>query len=224
VNKNPLDSIHNQSWHWLYSKYTTNFDDGERKITFKTSLKCSKDSAINALISFASFPIINGLITRDSLIYVNKKDRCFEKKSIASLKELFGVNLSMKNIEELFLGLPIGYDTSLTYSILPSKSSDSTYYKTTTITGKGIEYTYGLSNRPKKIQWQKLISLSDETTVLITYSNWQEIDAISLPGEIEIEIKSKDQNFVVMFSYDKIELNLPLEIYLQIPEDYAPCH
>ena len=37
-----LDSIHNQTWRWMYGKYTTSYADGNKKFTFKTSLKCTK--------------------------------------------------------------------------------------------------------------------------------------------------------------------------------------
>ena len=219
----PIDSIHNQPWHWFYGKYATEFDDGSKKITFKTSLKCSKDSAINVLVSFAAIPIINGLVTKDSLIYVRKKDRCYDKKSIESLNTYFGVELSMKNLEELFLGLPIGYGDQLNYTQLPTTSPDSTYFVANTTTGKSIEYRYGLTNKTQQIAWQQLTSAADETVVIVKYSDWYTADKMKIPGNIAIEIKSKEQNFRIRFTYDKIELNIPLEIYLLIPSDYAPC-
>jgi hypothetical protein len=46
---------------------------------------------------------------------------------------------------------------------------------------------------------------------------------MKIPGNLAIEIKSTEQNFRIRFTYDKIELNIPLEIYLLIPSDYAPC-
>jgi hypothetical protein len=38
-----------------------------------------------------------------------------------------------------------------------------------------------------------------------------------------IAIKSNERNINVLFAYDKFELDIPQEIYLQIPDDYAPC-
>ena len=218
-----IDSIHSQSWRWMYGKYTTNYTDGSRSFSFKTSLKCSKDSALNALVSFASIPIFNALATPDSLIYVNKKDRCYGKQPIASFKELLGVELSMKNIQELFLGLPLGYKDSAMYTSEFNALGDSTTMSGILDGGKPIEYRYGSSVKSPRLAWQRLISPEDSTEVLVQYDPWVKHGLMDVPSLIHVSIKTKEQNIHVMLTYDKFELNSPQEIYIQIPDDYAPC-
>lgn len=218
-----LDSIHTQSWRWMYGKYNTSYSDGSKKISFKTSLKCSKDSALNALISFASIPIFNALATRDSLIYVNKKDRCYGKKSIASFKELLGVELSLSNIQELFLGQPIGYSPLQTVNDSISLAGDSCYVSGRIEGAKKIEYNYVSSVKSPRLAWQRIYSPQDSTEAIIRYSNWQKNKNILVPAVIQIAIKTNERNITVLFTYDKFELDIPQEIYLQIPNEYAPC-
>ena len=218
-----LDSIHEQPWRWMYGKYNTSYSDGSKKISFKTSLKCSKDSALNALVSFASIPIFNALATHDSLIYVNKKDRCYGKKSIDSFKELLGVELSLSNIQELFLGQPIGYNPLQTVNDSISLTGDSCYISSRVKGQKTIEYSYVSSVKSPRLAWQKIYSPQDLTEAIIRYSNWQLNKNIYVPAVIEITIKTNVRNITVLFTYDKFELDMPQEIYLQIPNEYAPC-
>ncbi len=218
-----LDSIHNQPWHWMYGKYNTNYSEGNKKISFKTSLKCSKDSALNALISFASIPILNALATQDSLIYVNKKDRCFGKKSIASFKELLGVELSLNNIQELFLGQPIGYSPLQAINDSINLTGDSCYVISRIEGVKTIEYNYVSSVKSPRLAWQRIFSPKDSTEAIIRYSNWQLNKNFYVPSDIQISIKTNERNINVFFTYDKFEFDIPQDIYIQIPSDYAPC-
>ena len=218
-----LDSIHSQPWRWMYGKYNTSYSDGSKKISFKTSLKCSKDSALNALVSFASIPIFNALATNDSLIYVNKKDRCYGKKSIASFKELLGVELSLSNIQELFLGQPIGYNPLQIINDSVSLTGDTCYVSSRIDGQKTIEYSYVSSVKSPRLAWQRIYSPKDSTEAIIRYSNWQIHKNMYVHAVIEITIKINERNINVLFTYDKFELDLPQEIYLQIPNEYAPC-
>ena len=218
-----LDSIHNQTWRWMYGKYTTNYSDGNKKFTFKSSIKCTKDSAVNALISFASLPIFNALATTDSLIYVNKKDRCYGKKSIASFKDLLGVELSLKNIQELFLGLPLGYNDSIVYKDSLNVTGDTCYVNGLFVGDKTIAYCYASSINFPRLDWQEITSKEDATFARVQYLSWQRHKDMFIPSSFMIAIKSNERNINVLFTYDKFELDIPQEIYLQIPDDYAHC-
>ncbi|MFM7595242.1 MAG: DUF4292 domain-containing protein [Flavobacteriales bacterium] len=218
-----VDSIHNQDWMWMYGKYTTNFSDGTKKFTFKTSIKCTKDSAMNALISIASLPIFNAMATTDSLFFVNKKDRCFGKKSITSFKELLGVELSLKNIQELFLGLPLGYNQSIEYTDSLSAFGDSSYVRGLLAGDKTIGYCYASSVKTPRLAWQEITSKADATTARIQYLSWQRHKDLFVPSSFNVSIITPERNITVLFTYDKFELDLPQEIYIQIPDDYAPC-
>ena len=99
----------------LYSKLDVKYSDSSRTISFKTSLKIVKDSAINLLITYAKIPIVTAQVTKDSIIVVNKRDKCFEKESLTYIKDMFGIDLSLLNLEEIFLGRPLDYDPKNKY-------------------------------------------------------------------------------------------------------------
>lgn len=110
-----LDSLYLQKPGFFYSKISTHFQDTNQSVSFKTSIRMVKDSAINALITFASLPIFNSMLTTDSLTIVNKRNKCFTKARLSYLKDNFGYAFDYKNVEELILGLPLAYDTNQKY-------------------------------------------------------------------------------------------------------------
>lgn len=110
-----LDSLSQQRPQYFYSKIKCEYSDTNTSKSFKTSVRLVKDSAVNALITFATIPIINSLIRPDSVIITNRQDKCFIKRDLNFIKEQFGVSFDYRNIEELFLGLPIGFDTTQKY-------------------------------------------------------------------------------------------------------------
>ena len=83
-----IDSISKISPSTFYSKITTNYKDTNQELSFKTSVRMIKDSAVTAMISYAGIPIVNSIITNDSLQFTNKKDRCYIKTNLKVLKQL----------------------------------------------------------------------------------------------------------------------------------------
>ena len=66
----------------FYTKVSTKYSDTSQNISFKTSIRLVKDSAVNALITYAGFPIYNSVVTPDSLILVNKRGKCYTKTKL----------------------------------------------------------------------------------------------------------------------------------------------
>lgn len=110
-----LDSMSQQRPQYFYSKIKCDYSDTNTNRSFKTSVRLVKDSAVNALITFATVPVINSLIRPDSVCITNRQDNCYIKRDMNFIKEQFGVSFDYRNIEELFLGLPIGFDTNQRY-------------------------------------------------------------------------------------------------------------
>lgn len=110
-----LDTMSQLRPTYFYSKIKCDYSDTNQNKSFKTSIRMVKDSAVNALITFATIPIINSLIRPDSVIITNRQDKCVIRRDLDFIKEQFGVSFDYRNIEELLLGLPIGFDTTQKY-------------------------------------------------------------------------------------------------------------
>ena len=110
-----LDSLSDIRPEHFFSKIKTTFADTNRTLNFKTSLRMTRDSAVSALITKAAIPIAQALVRPDSVKIANKLNNCFIRKDLSYFKSAFGVDFSYVNIEELILGLPIGFDTTQRY-------------------------------------------------------------------------------------------------------------
>ena len=226
-----LDSISRKSPTFFYSKIKTNYTDTNRSNSFKTSIRLAKDSAVHAIISFANIPIINSIITKDSLILTNKKDKCYLKHDLGFFKESFGVDFNYKNIEEIILGLPIDYDTNQRYFQIHDNAvnyilSSHRKFKIRRNEKKSkddISIKYFLSRDAKELTSMEIESPSDSTLIKVNYLSSEIIEGYRFPKDVVINITTPRNKINVELNYDKIEVNLPQEIFLVIPESYEKC-
>lgn len=212
-----LDSIHEQDWHWYYGKYSVSYEDNSRKFGFKLSLKCTKDSAANAIISFAAIPFVNSLITKDSLLFLNKKDRCFGVYPVAKTKKYLGIALTLKNLEELFLGLPLGHEEN---NVVQRKLEGDTIHFQFTSDTWTIDYKILLTNR-RLVSQQ--ITLPDGRRMHVTYLEWNS-DKLQIPKHFLIRVQDKEEVMQIKLTQERHELDVPHEILVEIPEDYETCN
>lgn len=110
-----LDSLSAIRPNFFYAKISTDFQDTNSNLKFKTSLRMVKDSAMNLLFTYAKIPVANAIISTDSITIVNKKNKCFIHEDLGYIKETFGLDFVYQNLEELFLGLPIDFSLDQKY-------------------------------------------------------------------------------------------------------------
>jgi hypothetical protein len=187
-------------------------------------LKIVSDSAIHAIVSYLNIPVALAYASHDSVIIVNKRERCYSAQSLNYFKKLLGLDLSLKNLEELFMGRPLYYEKTRPVTI----SLDLDYKLSTIIErseeGKDLFINYWLKASDNKLKSVEIISPSDNTTVLINYLSWQEINGISVPYEMNLVIKAELNQLTIRILFEKAEINSPLELIFIIPEQYEICH
>jgi len=228
---NALDSISLRKPDFFYSKVDTKFDDGNRKVNFKTSIKLKADSDLNAIITYAGIPLATAMITTDSVKITNKKDKCYILENLDYFKENFGVDFKFKNIEELLLGLPLDYNIDDKYFQIndPYNYVVSSHRKRDirrTERGKldeDILIKYFLTNDLKNVKRLEIESIEDSTNITVDYLSHQQDKGFTIPKFLKIEIRSKKKNIFIEMSYDKAEINEPKEMIIVIPESYGKC-
>jgi len=216
-NQKELDSIHAQFWHWYYGKYNVSYSDNSRKIGFKLSLRCTQDSVASALITFAAIPVVNSLISKDSLTYVNKKDRCFEIYPVEKTKKILGIALTLENLQELFLGLPIGFNSSLQF--VKKTMRDSTIFS---YQDEKLSTRYTLLSSSNILLNQSL-ELADGRKMHVEYKEWEK-GLMNVPSSLNLTITDKDQVMHIKMNTERFEIRVPQEIELIIPDDYEKCN
>lgn len=233
----------------FYTKIKCNFSDTNRRISFKTSVRCIKDSIINPLITYLGIPFVNSIIRSDSLIISNRKDKCVIRSNMNFIKESFGVDFDYKNVEELLLGLPVAYDTAQRYFLIndPYNYIISSHRKRVIKKETKIKYDrdgilqlkkdrnenddednnvlirYYIDPSLKSIQKLVIDSPDDTTHIVVDYFSRDTVDTYLFPKEVVIDIVTARNHIVLTMDYDKTEINTPQEIYFVIPEEYGEC-
>jgi hypothetical protein len=232
----------------FYTKIKCHFSDTNRRISFKTSIRCIRDSIINPMITYAGIPLVNSIIRPDSLIISNRKDKCAIRSNMNFIKESFGVDFDYKNVEELLLGLPVAYDTTQRYFMIndPYNYIISSHRKRVirretrnrqhdrdgnllqrdrmdNNEADNVLIRYYIDPSLKSIKRLVIDSPDDTTHITIDYLNRDTVDTYLLPKEVVIDIVTARNHIVLTMDYDKTEINTPQEIYFVIPEEYGEC-
>ena len=226
-----LDSLSKKKPKTFYSKIATSFKDTNQELSFKTSIRIITDSAITAMITYAGIPLVNSIITKDSLQFTNKKDKCYVKTTLKLLKQEFGVDFDLNNIQELLLANPLGfqplqkyYQIHDPYSYIVSSHRKREIKKMERKNFDDFILKYYFSNDSLGIKKLEIENNKDSTFVVINYKSKKLIENYLIPQEVDIQISTKKNNIFIRLNYEKIEVNQEQEIYFTIPENYESCN
>ena len=230
-----IDSLSGIEPKTFYSKLTVTYKDlskpaEENEISLKTSIKIVSDSAVSAIITYAKIPVVTTLVTQDTLSVVNKRERCYTVASLDYLKELFGVDFSYENIEEIIYGKPLDYQLSQKYFV----DNDPFHYSVSTHKKRDrkkpdrkqkdyLIIQYQLTNNAKALKQTRIWSLEDATEVNVVYLERQVVDGFDLPSKVEINIRTPKKVLLLTLAYERVEVNEPQELIIIIPESYEKC-
>lgn len=226
-----LDSISRSVPSFLSSRIDTKYSDNKQNLNFKTSLKINKDTAVHALITYAGLPMITAMVTTDSVKISNKREKCFIQEDLNFFKMQFGIDFSYLNLEELLWGRPLNFNPKREYYLIhdPYNYILSTHTSTNSVGSiqekdKGrLLISYHLSPDLKYLKKVEITSFKDEVNIIITYPDYMIDPLLSLPKNVNIEIKTPKNKISLSMTYDKVELNVPKEMVFVIPESYEKC-
>ncbi len=226
-----IDSLHSKRPHYFYSKIKVTYSDEERKVSFKSSVNIVQDSALSAILSYAAIPVFTAYLDTEKITIVNKKDKCYTEKAITDYSELWGIEMSFENIQELFFGLPIGYIKSAKYHVLsnPYEYIISTHKKREQKKSEkrhksNLIYTYELNTDAKSLSSAHIYSPADSFKIDIKYIEWQEKEGSHYPKEMKISLLGPKTTAEIKLVFNKLRINMPRKLSLIIPENYETCN
>lgn len=226
-----LDSLSKITPTTFYSKISTAYKDTNQEISFKTSVRWIKDSVVTAMITYAGIPIVNSIITKDSLQFTNKKDRCYVKTTLKLLKQEFGVDFDFINLQELLLGQPLGFNSTQKYyqihnpySYIVSSHRKREIKKMERKNFDDYILKYYFTNDTLGIKKIEIQNNKDSTQINVNYKSKKKVNNFWIPDEVEISIRTKKNLISIVLNYEKIEVNKEQEIYFTIPENYEACN
>jgi hypothetical protein len=227
---NTLDSLSKQKPQHFYSKISSRYADKDLKVSFKTSVRMTADSALQATITFARIPIYNALVTPDTLTIVDKRNNCFLIEDMSYLKKTFDVDFQHHNLEEVLLGMPVGWESDEDYYqikdpyhyIVSSHNKRSLRRSSKEITGD-VYIKYYLDQSAKSIKRMVIDSPADTTVIDIRYLSREMVEGFLLPAEADVHIYTPRDTIFIDLKYTKTSVNDPRTIYIGIPEKYERC-
>lgn len=225
-----LDSLSQKRPDHFYSKISSKYTDSEYKVSFKTSIRMRADSALHALITFARFPIYNCMVTPDTLTIVDKRNNCYLREDMSYLKNTFDVDFQHHNIEELLLGLPVGWDSEEEYYqirdpynyIVSSHNKRKLRRSDKDISGD-VYIRYFLTDSADQIKRIIIDSPADTTSIDINYFVRERTENFDIPLEADVRIETPRDTIYIDMKYTKTAVNEPRVLYLAIPEKYERC-
>jgi len=246
-----LDSLSQKRPNHFFSRISTTFADTNKTVSFRTSLRMTKDSAACALITKAAIPVAQALIRPDSVQISNKLNDCYIRKDLSYFKDAFGVDFTYNDIEELILGLPIGFDTNQRYFqindpyqyVLSSKKKrevrrelkddnrdrdrererDRDRNRDRETEENPIIVQYFINGDLSALNKIFIDSPQDTTSITIQYLSRDSISNFLIPHDVQIDIKTPRNNIYIELKYKQTEINRPEKMEFIIPEEYEEC-
>lgn len=222
-----LDSLNSHFPTDFYGKSNTSYTDNSNNQSFKASFRMKTDTAITALFTYAGIPIIQAILTEDSLKFQNKRSKCYVDLALQNfIREL---PLDYHNFTQLLLGLPIGFEKELEFHQLPDKD----YFVVATqkkrlseqeyVADDAITFKYFLSDRGTVLERIEIESPKDKTKVLIKYSKRDLSTDFHLPQYINAKLMTINNEINLTLDFTKVEVDQIQEINYNVPANYAEC-
>lgn len=229
-----MDSVSHRKPNFFYSKISTHYADTNRSVNFKTSIRIVKDSALNALITYAKIPVIHTMVTKEKVTIVNKRDKCFITEDLEYFKNNFGVDFNYRNLEEMILGLPLDYDTNQKYfqihdpyNYILSSHKKREIKRWEKLQGhsekEDVIIKYYLTDDARDLKSLYIESPSDSTSIKVDYLSRELLTGYNIPKKVKINIKSPRNNVNIEMEYDKSEIDKYEPLLIVIPESYGKC-
>lgn len=225
-----LDSLSKIKFQNFYSKISTKVQDSTQNVSFKTSVRIKADSAINTLITFAKIPVLNALLTKDSVTITDKRSKCFVHESLDYIKDNYSIDFSFKNVEELILGLPIDYDTNeryfqindpFNYTISSHRKKD--IKKNERNNDREIITYYTLTDDLLNLKSMRIESPEDTAVIQLDYLTRELIEGYYVPSDVNLYLSTPKKIINIGLEYRKTRMNEEEPIYFVIPESYERC-
>lgn len=216
-----LDSISESVPDFLYAKISSKYADNKQSGNFKTSLKINKDSSVHLLMTYAGIPMLAALVTTDSVKISNKREKCNILEEISFLKNIVGAELTLKDLQGIFIGRPISFDKSKKYYLI---SENQYYVLSTNEASNENSISYFLTKDLSRIEKIELINLNEGINLSVTYLDYALVEGYLIPKNISADIKTKNNSISFSMTFDKVEVNVSKNMVIVIPESYEKCN
>jgi hypothetical protein len=176
-----------------------------------------KDSTIWISLSatFLNVEIYRALITKDSVILLNKRDKEVQYRSLDYLQEVTEVPFDFTTLQNLLVGNPVFYNDTI--------SAYKQYDRFILISSFGQDFknllTLSLDNKLLLHSKMDDVDMSRNRTADITYDDYENKNGIFFSTNRQI-IASEKNKIDISLNYKQYEFNKELSVSFPIPKNY----
>ncbi|MEI9958876.1 MAG: DUF4292 domain-containing protein [Ferruginibacter sp.] len=176
-----------------------------------------KDSAIWISLSatILNIEVYRMLITKDSVILMNTRDKEVQYRSLDYLQDVTEIPFDYKTIQDVLIGNPIFVDST----IVSYKKTDTKILISTI--GQFFKNLLTISIDNDVLMHSKLddVDVSRNRTADITYDDFETKDGITFSTYREITVSEKNKLDIRM-NYKSYEFNKDLSVTFKVPKNY----
>ena len=176
-----------------------------------------KDSAIWMSLSatLLNIEFYRVLITKDSVILLNKQAKEVQHRSLDFLQEVTEIPFDFKTLQNLFIGNPVFYNDSIN-----SYKEDERFILISSL-GQDFKNLITLSRENKLLLHNKLddVDPARNRTAEITYDDYENKNGIYFSTNREISASEKNK-IDISLNFKQYEFNKQLSLPFSIPKNY----
>lgn len=216
---------------YLSAKFNVVYYQGKKKTDLRGQFRIKKDSLTWISLSPAlGIEAARILLSDDSVKFINRLNKTYFTGEYNLIDSLLNTTLDYSILEAMILGNELteydinkfraSIDGGLYRITIQERRKIRKYLKTNEISSKVLVQNIWLNPDNFKINKVELKELGDDNRKLeVIYMDYQEVDGILLPEEVQINI-SASTPIDINIRFGKTEINEPLRFPFAIPRKY----
>ena len=219
--KKTIDNLNQNYIHFktFTAKIKVEYQDTKGKQPDVTAIvRILKDSAIwiSLSASFLNIEIYRALITKDSVILINKQNREVQYRSLDYLQEITEIPFDYYTLQDLLIGNPVFIDSNIVYY----KKTDGQILFS--MAGKFFKHLLTLSADNYFLTHSKLddVDISRSRTADLTYADYENKNGFNFSTYREITVSEKNR-LDIRLNFKQYEFNKELSVSFNIPKNYT---
>lgn len=201
------------------AKIKVDYQDKDGKQPDITAIvRIIKDSAIwiSLTATLFNFEAYRALITKDSVILLNKKEKEVQYRSLDYLQEVTQIPFDYQTLQDLLVGNPIFLDSNVVYY---KKTENQVLLLEV---GQFFKNLLTLSPDNNVLLHSKLddVDMARNRTADITYSEYENKSGINFSTYREITVSEKNK-LDISLKFKQYEFNKDLSVSFNVPKNYT---
>ena len=170
---------------------------------------------ISLTASLLNIEVYRVLITKDSVILLNKLDKEVQYRSLDYLQEVTEIPFDYKTLQDLLIGNPVFIDSNIVYY---KKTDNQILFS---MVGNYFKNLLTLSSDNYYLTHSKLddVDITRSRTADLTYANYENKSGFNFSTYREITVSEKNR-LDIRLNYKQYEFNKELSVSFNIPKNY----